>query len=850
MTNQSIPATNNQSPDLAPPASAAVVPGQIFSTTTGASIDLGAERRGFDFRHFWHSLIDKVWVVVLCVVAGLFLGLGYLARTPKLYQGHSVLEVDVQERSLVESDRSSTRSATNFLATGEALRTIEQNLVNRSLLTRVIHAEGLANDGGRAFVGVSGDKTKTSATPSSPQPAAASSSAVDPMPPAFTPLEEAMAGALSKSVQPAVRKNTRLIDLYVTNRDPVIAQRLAEAVGREYIRSAIERRMGLSQQSLRYLLEEEERLKNNLRKSEAMVAEYKENTPDALQLGGGAAATGSQTGAGAGSGGSRGGLVEDKLQELTTKLTATKADRMRLEGELKQVEDAGEDVDALLAVLSISSAPTVSDRRRDVAQLEASVATLSQRYKEKHPKMLAARAALAEGKAALKRAALEQPAVLKNTIQEVLATEKNLAIAAKEQEKAALALNKAAIGYQELARQAETDRALYESVLRQIKDTNLTKDAQTTAVTIVEHSPVARFPVSPSIPKAILLGLLGGLSVGLGFVYVSDILDRSIKTVDQAETTLALPVLAAVPEVHALNTVEHKNNSKAPEAGGTYRLMAEAPEGPVAEAFRNLRASLSLLGPETERKVFLFTSAVPNEGKSFSSANYALALAQQGYRVLLIDGDLRRPSLHKIFRRTSEESLAEGESKGMVDCLVGSADISSVVRTASAGQFEIAAGEKFTTTGGQLSVLTGGRRAPNPAELLSGSAFNRLLSEATRLFDRVVIDSAPVLAVSDTLLMTPYVQTVCVVVYAGKTPRNVVQRALGMLTGAGGRPAGIVLNRLPKRRGRGYYYYYTSGYYTSGYGKGEGAYGSYGSYGGYSGRYGEKNAEATTKRES
>jgi capsular exopolysaccharide synthesis family protein len=647
-------------------------------------------------------------------------------------------------------------------------------------------------------------------------------------------------------VNPKVRRNTRLIDLYVTNRDPVIAQRLAEAVGREYIRSAIEQRMGASQQSLRYLLEEEERLKNNLRKSEAAVAEYKEKTPDALQLGGGAAATGSQTGAGAGGGGSRGGLVEDKLQALTSNLTATKASRMRLEGELKQVEGAGENVDALLAVLSIGSAPTVADRRRDVAQLEASVASLSQRYKEKHPKMLAARAALAEGKAALKRAVLAQPAVLKNAIQEALATENNLTSAAHEQEKDALALNKAAIGYQELARQAETDRALYESVLRQIKDTNLTKDAQTTAITIVEHSPVSRVPVSPSVPKAILLGLFGGLSVGLGFVYLSDLLDRSIKTVDQAETTLALPVLAAVPEIHALNTGEHNNNSKAPESSGSYRLMAEAPEGPVAEAFRNLRASLSLLGPETERKVFLFTSAVPNEGKSFSSANYALALAQQGYRVLLIDGDLRRPSLHKIFRPTSEQSVAGGDSTGMVDCLVGTADISSAVRIASAGQFEIAAGEKFTTTGGQLSVLTGGRRAPNPAELLGGSAFNRLLSEATRLFDRVVIDSAPVLAVSDTLLMTPYVQTVCVVVYAGKTPRNAVQRALGMLTGAGGRPAGIVLNRLPKRRGRGYYYYYAS----PGYGKGEGSYGSYGSYSGYSGRYGQKKAEATTKRES
>src|SRR5262249_52980600 len=152
------------------------------------------------------------------------------------------------------------------------------------------------------------------------------------------------------------------------------------------------------------------------------------------------------------------------------------------------------------------------------------------------------------------------------------------------------------------------------------------------------------------------------------------------------------------------------------------------------------------------RKVFLFTSAVPNEGKSFSSANYALALAQQGHRVLLIDGDLRRPSLHKIFLPASETAASQEDPKGIVDCLVGAAELSSVVRTVSAGRLELQAADKLTSTGGQLSVLTSGQRAPNPAELLSGQAFGRLLSEAARLFDRVVVDSAPVLAVSDTLL--------------------------------------------------------------------------------------------------
>jgi Mrp family chromosome partitioning ATPase len=256
----------------------------------------------------------------------------------------------------------------------------------------------------------------------------------------------------------------------------------------------------------------------------------------------------------------------------------------------------------------------------------------------------------------------------------------------------------------------------------------------------------------------------------------------------------------------------------------------KTPESPAAEAFRNLRAALSLLGPEVERKVSLFTSAVPNEGKSFTSANYSLALAQQGYSVLLIDGDLRRPNMHKIFHfpqpaRTNNSEEEDG-AQGVMDCLVGEADVASASRPIPAGEIDIVAGKIavegnfLTATGGRLSVLAGGRRAPNPAEILAGPFFGQLVAEAARLFDRVVIDSAPILAVSDTLLMMPHVQTVCIVVRAGKTPRPAVRRAIALLTSAGIRPAGLVLNRLRRSGGVGHYYYYAS----HGYGAEEGAY--------------------------
>jgi len=213
--------------------------------------------------------------------------------------------------------------------------------------------------------------------------------------------------------------------------------------------------------------------------------------------------------------------------------------------------------------------------------------------------------------------------------------------------------------------------------------------------------------------------------------------------------------------------------------------------------------------------------------------NYALALAQQGHRVLLIDGDLRRPSIHKVFRTVLPDT---NEMPGVVDYLVGGVELKNAVHLVATIDSELVGAARFRTTAskpGQLFVLAGGQRAPNPAELLSDQCFKGLTTEARSFFDRVVIDSAPILAVSDTLLMVPHVQTTCMVVRAAKTPRNAVNRALTLLSATNVRPAGLVLNRLPRRRGAGYYYYYAS----HGYGDG----------GVYGGKYGREVEEALSK---
>ena len=412
----------------------------------------------------------------------------------------------------------------------------------------------------------------------------------------FTPMEEALAGALSAMVKANIRRGTRLIDLFVVNRDPVMAERLAEAVGREYIRNAIERRATFSQESLRYLVEEEERLKVNLEKSEAAVAEYKAKTPDALQLGGGTVSTGSAAGSGAGSGGARGGIVEDKLQDLNNKLTAAKSDRIRLEGELKQIEDSGSDVDQLLAVPSINAAPLVNERRRTVTDIEANIATLALRYKDKHPKMMAAKTSLREAKDSLQRAVMAQPEILRNAIGQAKATEESLAAGNSDATRLRHCLEQS--GYRLPGTRAPGgDRSLSLRKRSSPDQSNRSDQGRESERGQCCRAGDHLTPAGRADPlKGITFGLLGGLAAGLAFVFGADALDRSVKTVDQAEATLGLPVLAAIPETKGTETRAEMKEGKGDAT--KYRLVDEAPSGPIAESFRNLRAALSLLGPE------------------------------------------------------------------------------------------------------------------------------------------------------------------------------------------------------------------------------------------------------------
>ena len=278
-----------------------------------------------------------------------------------------------------------------------------------------------------------------------------------------------------------------------------------------------------------------------------------------------------------------------------------------------------------------------------------------------------------------------------------------------------------------------------------------------------------------------------GLATSVGLVWLLLQLDNSIKSVDHAERAFGLPVLGAIPK------------NKLVTDGKGRLFITDDPQSLCAEAFRSLRASLGLLGRDEDRKVVLFTSAVPSEGKSFTGANYAVAHAQQGKKTLIIDLDLRKPSLSETFGLASNMI-------GATDVMLGREAFEKAVQTT---RFE------------NLFLMTAGKMVPNPAELLAGPWAKQLIEEATKRYDKVVLDNAPVNAVSDTLLICKEAQTICLVMHARRTPIRAVSRALEMLRRAGGKPSGVVLNFLPGSAGAGYYYYYSGDKY----------YGSKGVYG-------------------
>lgn len=677
----------------------------------------------FDWMRYYLLLRRRLWLILLVAGVVILGAFGWLLRQPKVYASRAVLQVEQQERQVLKMEEIQSEKLDSL----EFMNTVVQAMTNSNLMARVVNRLELAKDPVFAPPKLDGG----------------------------TYTEAELASKLQNMIRASIRRGTRLIDVVAEAEDPEQARLLAETVAKEFLRQGFDQRLAISKVTNEFLEEETEKLKKKLAESERKSQEYKERY-NAVSL------EQSQN------------IIVDKLKELSTQVTQAKSARLRLESDLEHVRKIpASDVESLLQVGSVIAIPQVASIREQLVKAETDLSALQKRYLYKHPKQIAAVTQIDHLKASLHETLQGASNILERQYESAKDTELKLTQALEEQEKSALALNKIAIPYNVLARDVETDRAMYDAVITRLRETTITLGIEKSPFRVIEEPMAARFPSKPEKSRvmtlAIVLGFAAGVFVVLGFDYI----DSSLHSVDQTEGLLGLSALTAIPE---------EKSKDVPIA------IIDAPSSSQAEAFRTLRTSLSLIGEEEKRRILLFTSAIPAEGKSFVSINTAAAFAQQGLKTLLIDADLRRPRLG--------ERLLGGNSAKLPGLTNYLSELTSLEGSIQKTSLE------------SLSLMPAGQRAPNPAELLASKKFEALLATALQTFDRIIIDTAPINAVSDTLLLAKYAHAVCLVVRSNKTPAKAVQRAALLLRKANARMAGFVLNRLPAGSGAGYYYYY------------------------------------------
>jgi succinoglycan biosynthesis transport protein ExoP len=586
--------------------------------------------------------------------------------------------------------------------------------------------------------------------------------------PAKDATPDRVAAALSGMASSVYRTNTRLIDLMITSSDPNLSVKLANAYANEYIRYVFERRSEASKSATQFLLEEADRLRKKMRVSEEAMQSFRERE--------------------------RAASIENMLAAAQSQLSEINSNQAQLQQRIRQIDSDlavvranKQDIDQLLTLPSVAAEPKVLQLSEALRARERELTMVSQRYRAKHPTYVMLKMQIDLTRSDLGKVLYDASGLLETTRKRLELQEAETKTARELAEKRLLEVTSKAIEYNDIKREQETDQALYNSVLSRLKEVDLTKQLTESPVRIHEEA-VGAAPIRPSATKKWIQSLLGGLAAGIALAIVIFLLDTSIKTVDQVEHLTGVNVIAAIPKL-SLST------------RASVLVANEERSGIVAESFRSLRASLTLHRQNENARTFLFSSSMPSEGKTFCSSNYAVTLAQQGFNTLFMDADLRKPGGSIVF-------FGENRKPGLSEVLMQTCSMKSAI---------------MPTHIDNLSILTAGGRAPNPSELLTFENIERVLSEALSKYDRLVIDSAPLLAVSDTLLIAPHIDLCTLVVRAFSTPRKMVLRALKSLEETKTEPAGLILNFLPGGRG-GYYAYYYSGKYYGSYGA-KGVYG-------------------------
>jgi len=486
-------------------------------------------------------------------------------------------------------------------------------------------------------------------------------------------------------------------------------------------------------------------------------------------------------------------ITTSKLDELNKELTAAESDRMEKESVYRLVQSGDPDTAAAAATSAGPGSSGLMERMREQqADLKIQVAQLSTQFGTSYPKVVQLNTQIKEVDAQLQAEMTKVVSRVRSGYLASLQHESMLRQALEKQKQEANQLNESAIEYSLLKRDVESYRTLYEGLMEKLKEAGVTAGLRSNNIRSVDKARVPTYPSEPNVPRNLTFALALGLSTGIGLAFLLESMDNTVRTPEQAQAISALPSLGMIP-LGSRSGIEAaaKRLTVASSREAVELVTQSRPQSQMAESYRALRTSLLLTSLGGPPKVILVTSALPQEGKTTTSINTAIVLAQKGTRVLLIDADLRRPSIHK--------TLGMGPKTGLSNVLTGNATLQQAVARSNILP--------------ALFVLTAGTPPPNPAELLASSNMRDILAELREQYDHIIVDTPPTLSVTDAVVMSTRADAVVLVIRSGQTTKQALRRARDLLMQVNARVAGVLLNAVDLTSPDYYYYYEYQGKY-------------------------------------
>ncbi|MGB9199582.1 MAG: polysaccharide biosynthesis tyrosine autokinase [Terriglobales bacterium] len=588
----------------------------------------------------------------------------------------------------------------------------------------------------------------------------------------------ALLGAFRGNLRVALIPNTRIIEIHYNSTDPQLAANAVNTLAATYVEQNFKTKFESTMQASDWLSKQLVDLQMKVETSQEKLVRYQKEH-EILGID------------------EKQNITTEKLDELNKEMTAAESDRMQKEAVYRQTQSSDPEVVAAAIIADAvgggNGSSLLDKLREQQANLRIQVAELSTQLGPAYPKVAQLNNQLKEIDRQVQGEVNKAVDHLRGEYQAALQRETMLRGAFDRQKQEANKLNESAIEYSLLKRDVESNRTLYEGLLEKLKEAGVTAGLRSNNFRIINAARVPTAPSEPNIPRNLAFALVLGSISGIGLAFLLENMDNTVRTPEQAQAISALPSLGMIP-------LGSKTTNRGPS--GTRLALTSSkeavemvtqvrPQSQMAESYRALRTSLLLSNLGAPPKVVLVTSARPQEGKTTTSINTAIVLAQKGTRVLLIDADLRRPSVHK--------TLGMGPRSGLSNVLTGSATIQQTVVASPVLP--------------NLFVLPAGSPPPNPAELLASSNMRELLTELREQYDHIVIDTPPTLSVTDAVVLSPRADATILVIRSGQTTKQALRRSRDILMQVNAHVAGVLLNAVDLTSPDYYYYYEYQGKY-------------------------------------